>query len=422
MNNYYLSGILALAVIGVAAGSFFVLSKNNVFEINSLNTVDNGEKKNFSPKESPEEPKNKKIGENNDIEPQKPLINPPAIIKAVYFTAWSAGNSKKIDYLIDLAKKTEINAVVIDIKDYSGYVAYDINNEEVEKYKAKKIMIPKINSLLKKLHDEGIYVIARITVFQDPILAKARPDLAIHSKTKCQMSDVKCQMSLSTLWLDHKKLAWIDPAAREAWTYNIAIAKDAASRGFDELNFDYIRFASDGDLNDMFFPFWDEKIPKNKVIKKFFKYLREELHNVKISADLFGVAVIEKNDLGIGQIIEDSFDYFDYVSPMIYPSHYSAGFFGYKNPSLYPYETVKYSMTSAIERLKIYRGGTATSSISSSSLYPKIRPWLQNFDLGADYDAQKVRAQIRASEESGGFGWLLWNPSNNYTLEALLPN
>ncbi|MEK7143974.1 MAG: putative glycoside hydrolase [Patescibacteria group bacterium] len=422
MNNYYLSGILALAVIGVAAGSFFVLSKNNVFEINSLNTVDNGEKKNFSPKESPEEPKNKKIGENNDIEPQKPLINPPAIIKAVYFTAWSAGNSKKIDYLIDLAKKTEINAVVIDIKDYSGYVAYDINNEEVEKYKAKKIMIPKINSLLKKLHDEGIYVIARITVFQDPILAKARPDLAIHSKTKCQMSDVECQMSLSTLWLDHKKLAWVDPAAREAWTYNVAIAKDAASRGFDELNFDYIRFASDGDLNDMFFPFWDEKIPKNKVIKKFFKYLREELHNVKISADLFGVAVIEKNDLGIGQIIEDSFDYFDYVSPMIYPSHYSAGFFGYKNPSLYPYETVKYSMTSAIERLKIYRGGTATSSISSSSLYPKFRPWLQDFDLGADYDAQKVRAQIRASEESGGFGWLLWNPSNNYTLEALLPN
>lgn len=417
MTNRYLSGVLALVVIGVAAGSFFILSKNNVFEMNSLNIVDDSDKENSF---SENKKKDEKIGENDDAEPQKPLVNPPAIIKAVYLTAWSAGNSKKIDYLIDLAEKTEINAVVIDIKDYSGYVAYDTDVEEAEKYKSEQVKIPKINSLIKKLHEKEIYIIARITVFQDPVLAKTRPDLAIHSKNKCQMSDIKCQTSSLTLWLDHKKLAWIDPSAKEAWDYNIAIAKDAANRGFDELNFDYIRFASDGDLGDMVFPFWDKKIPKNKAIKSFFKYLREELRGVKISADLFGVAVIEKNDLGIGQIIEDSFDYFDYISPMIYPSHYSAGFFGYKNPSLYPYETVKYSMTAAIERLKIYRGEQATSSISSSLLHPKIRPWLQDFDLGADYDAQKVRSQIKASDEVGGIGWLLWNPSNNYTTEALL--
>ncbi|MFA5084149.1 MAG: putative glycoside hydrolase [Candidatus Paceibacterota bacterium] len=364
-----------------------------------------------------------------DIENQKPLASPPEIIKAVYFTGWSGGSQTKIKYLIDLAKTTEINSVVIDIKDYSGYVGYDIAVPQVSEYDAKEIRISLMNRLIKQLHDEGIYVIARITVFQDPKLSQARPDLTVKS------------IKTGEAWLDNKKLSWIDPAAKDAWDYNIAIAKDAASRGFDELNFDYIRFPSDGDLTDMSFPFWDEKTSKNSTMKSFFKILRQELPGVKISADLFGLATINHDDLGIGQVIESAYAYFDYVCPMVYPSHYASGFLGYKNPALYPYEVVKYSLDAAIKRLIEYsRPQTATSTASSTAAgsdtvsstvnqliasYPmksKIRPWLQDFDLGADYDAEMIKKEIQAVIDSLGEnfnGWMLWGPSNVYTKEAI---
>lgn len=377
---------------------------------------------------------------NGDDLPQKPLANPPATIKAVYFTGWSAGSEDRVNYLLNLIKTTELNAVVIDIKDYSGYVLYDINLPEVEGYKAKDIRIAKINTLIKRLHNEGIYVIARISVFQDPILAKNRPDLAIHSK------------ATGGLWLDNKKLAWIDPASQEAWDYNIAIARDAAERGFDEINFDYIRFASDGKISDMSFSFWDGKIPKHETIKNFFSYLRRQLPDVKISADLFGLSTVQSDDLGIGQIIEDAYLYFDFVCPMVYPSHYASGFLNYKSPALYPYEVVKYSIETALKRLDAYNlqlttasSTTATSTIASTELSVidgqlpvKVRPWLQDFDLGADYDASMVRKQIQAvydaarlltPERSDGgqanttpellSGWFLWSPSNVYTKDAL---
>lgn len=331
-----------------------------------------------------------------DIENQKPLTNPPKIIKAIYLTSWSAGSPAKIKYLINLVKSTEINAVVIDIKDYSGYVAYDIQVPEVEKYKAKEIKIPQINRLIKQLHDEGIYAIARLTIFQDPRLAQARPDLAVKSK------------KTGAAWQDKKGLTWIDPAAKEAWDYNIAIAKEAVGRGFDELNFDYIRFPSDGNLEDMEFPFWDGKVLKSSVLRDFFKILRQELAGTKISADLFGLATINQDDLGIGQVIEDAYEYFDYVSPMVYPSHYASGFLGYKNPALYPYEVIKYSLDSAVKRL------TASSTVFSA----KLRPWFQDFDLGANYDAEMVKKEIQAVADALGenfSGWMLWNPENVYT-------
>ncbi len=332
-----------------------------------------------------------------DIENQKPLAEPPKIIKAVYLTGWSAGNPAKIKYLINLTKTAEINAVVIDIKDYSGYVDYDIKVPEVEKYQAKEIRIPQINRLIKQLHDEKIYVIARITIFQDPRLALARPDLTVKSK------------KTGDSWLDNKKLTWIDPASHEAWDYNIAIARETSQRGFDELNFDYIRFPSDGNLEDMKFPFWQKTAEtKSSVIRNFFKILRQELAGIKISADLFGLVTVNQDDLGIGQIIEDAYEYFDYVSPMVYPSHYASGFLGYKNPALYPYEVIKYSLDSAVKRL------TASSTMFSAEL----RPWLQDFDLGAVYNTEMVKKEIQAVGDALGenfSGWMLWNPENIYT-------
>jgi len=148
--------------------------------------------------------------EPNNSEIKKPFFQPPEVVRAIYMTSWSATKEDYIDYMINLAKNTEINSVVIDIKDWSGYVAYDTKVPDVEIYDAKSIRIKNINSLIQKLHEEGIYVIARITVFQDPRLAKARPDLAVHSKSKLAFAP----FSSSTLWLDKSGLAWINPVVK----------------------------------------------------------------------------------------------------------------------------------------------------------------------------------------------------------------
>jgi len=211
-------------------------------------------------------------------------------------------------------------------------------------------------------------------------------------------------------------LAWIDPAAKESWDYNIAIARDAVSHGFDEINFDYIRFPSDGDLKNMSFPFWNEEVSKHLIIREFFKYLREELSDVKISIDLFGLSTVSLNDLGVGQVIEDAFEYSDYVCPMIYPSHYADGFIGFQNPAEYPYEVVKYSIEGALKKLMIYKQSKETNV--------QLRPWLQDFDLGAIYDAEMVKAQIKAVYDALGNdfnGFMIWSSSNFYTKEALEP-
>lgn len=278
-------------------------------------------------------------------------------------------------------------------------MAYQTNLAEVKKYGADSQRIKDIGQLIEKLKEEGIYLIARITVFQDPILAKARPDIAI-----------KKNSDPNSLWLDSSGIAWLDPAAQESWQYNAAIAKEAYQLGFDEINFDYIRFPSDGNLADMKFPVWQGERSKRTVIRDFFEYLHRELEGIKISADLFGLSTVSRNDLGIGQVIEDAFDYFDYVCPMIYPSHYANGFEGYQNPALYPYEVVKVSLEGALEKLSAQEEAKA-----------KIRPWLQDFDLGAVYDAEMVESQIKGVYDALGddfAGFMLWNSNNIYTEEV----
>jgi len=266
------------------------------------------------------------------------------------------------------------------------------------------------------LHSEGIYAIARIAVFQDPVLAGARNDLAVYNKyTSSDNSGIfEYLMSAVSLWLDNKKLSWIDPASEEAWDYNISIAKDAISKGFDEINFDYIRFPSDGKLSSMGFPKWDGITQRHIVLKNFFKKIREEMPDATLSVDLFGLATINKDDLGIGQVIEDSYEYFDFICPMVYPSHYASGFIGFKNPASYPYEVVSYSMENANSRLNDFK----ISQNASFERTPFLRPWLQDFNMGAVYNSELVGAEIQASEDSlgeGYKGYLLWNPSNIYS-------
>lgn len=349
------------------------------------------------------------------ILPQK-LQNPPEIIKAVYLTSWSSASKKYIDgYLSDLVKNTEINAVVIDIKDYSGYVSYLSKSPEVLKYKTSKEIISDLPELIKKLHEKNIYTIARISTFQDPAFARARPDLAVYDKVKT--TDLKNPV----LWQDGNGLNWLSPASTEAQDYNISIARDALANGFDEINFDYIRFPSDGKTKNMEIPFYDGKTARHIVIKDFFAKIRKELPDAVISADLFGQVTVNYDDLGIGQIMEDSFEYFDYICPMIYPSHYAPTFMGYKNPALYPYDVVKYSLDIANTRETDYADFILKPGGQVKKL-AKIRPWLQDFNMGAVYTTAMVKEQITATKEALGAnyaGYLMWNPSNVYKQDAL---
>jgi len=200
------------------------------------------------------------------------------------------------------------------------------------------------------------------------------------------------------------------------WDYTVALARESYNIGFDELNFDYIRFPSDGNMQDIYFPFSENDIitdpdfGKAKVIKSFFAYLDEGLSDTGavLSADLFGMTTTNKDDLNIGQLIEDADSHFEYIAPMVYPSHYPPTFNGYQNPALMPYEVVKFSMEEGIKRL-----------IAASSTPLKLRPWLQDFDLGAIYDEEKVRAQKQAVYDAGLTSWMLWDPAVQYTRSAL---
>lgn len=338
--------------------------------------------------------------------------DPPREFRAIYLTYWSAATPSRIDEVIALARAGLINAVVIDIKEVPGFVAFDTRVPAVAEYGAKRVLIRNADELVNRLHAEGLYVIARIVVFADPLLAEARLELGVHRAGALEAAGG--QRSAATLWRDRRGLAWIDPAATEAWDYNIAIAWDALARGFDEINFDYIRFPSDGDLRDMRFPVWDGETPRHEVIRQFFGYLRKRMGPAVISADLFGLSTVNRDDLGVGQVLEDALPYFDYVCPMVYPSHYAPGFIGKQNPAEYPYEVVFYSMKSAQYRLAASRGHGSPEA--------KLRPWLQDFHLGAHYTPAMVEAQIRATRDAlaNGFtGFALWNPRNVYQFEAL---
>jgi hypothetical protein len=206
------------------------------------------------------------------------------------------------------------------------------------------------------------------------------------------------------------------------WEYVVAIAKDARSRGFDEINFDYIRFPTDGDLGDIRYPFWDKVKTKRTVIGEFFSHVHSELVSIPTSADIFGLATVAEDDLGIGQKIEDAYRSFDVVSPMIYPSHFANGFLGYTNPATQPYEVIKYTLEKAVVRIA---SSTPTADgAASSQKTPKLRPWLQVFDIGATYDIQKVEQQVQAVRDALDTdvhrahyaGWLLWDPKNEYAI------
>ena len=323
--------------------------------------------------------------------PEKILhLKKPDYVRGIYLTASSAGNDSYRQKLITNLKKGYINSVVIDIKDYSGYILYDTQVAEVNKIQGKKIKM-NVQQVIDDFHQVGIYVIARQTVFQDPVLAEARPELAMHTKA-------------GNIWRDNKNLAWLDPKQEKVWEYNLTIAREAVLLGFDEINFDYMRYPSDGPMSSLEYNLATEQ-QKYDVMKSFYQYLSQNLSGLTpLSIDMFGLAMDNtKNnyDLNIGQRLIDALDYFDDICPMMYASHYPKTYLGYENSAEHPGEVVAY--------------GLQVAQSTTINRRAKIRPWLQAFSIGAVYDQEKIKAQIRATEAATSTsGWLFWNARNVY--------
>lgn len=360
----------------------------------------------------PEEPffdyEETKLDDNRDNEDviKKASSTKPKIVKAIYLTSYSASLERKIEEVINLISVSEINAVVIDINNFSGKLAYDSSIPAVNEHNLDSNRIKDIRGLVKRLHDNDIYVIARTVVFQNTALAKARPDFALLSS------------STESIWYDDADQGWLDPASKDARRFVVEVAQEAFNIGFDEVNFDYIRFPSDGSLDDISFPVWDRETYKTEVLSEVFKYIRENLPGKRISVDLFGLTTVNRNGLGIGQLLEDAYKYFDVISPMVYPSHYANGSFGIQNPAEKPYEIILVSLVNSVLRLP---GIDYLEDYKNNKSEVEIRPWLQDFDLGADYGPDKIKAQIDAVHEVLGdsAGFMLWNPRNIYTWDAL---
>lgn len=316
-------------------------------------------------------------------------------INAAYLTGAKLTDEATIQAIIDLAKTTDINAVVIDMKE--GTVYYDT---DVQFFIDADAVFPAFDpaSLVKRFEEAGLYTIARIVVFNDPVVAENRPELAIRTVD-------------GGVWRGWNGAAWVNPYHQELWQPNIDLGLEAARMGFDEVQFDYVRFPSDGDLSIAEFGTQytyaeDERVD---TIASFLSMARDQLTaaGVKTAADVFAIIAIFPDDQGIGQRFADFTKVVDYICPMIYPSHFTAGPLGLDgSPNAMPYETVLITMNSAAKK------------VPGEVL--KIRPWIQDFTMGdPPYGVPQVADQVRAVAEAGGSGWMLWNPNSQFTAGAL---
>ena len=340
-------------------------------------------------------------------------IETPDSVKAIYMTSCVASLTSFREKLLKIANTTEINSIVIDIKDYSGTISIKGDDLQFDSaYEASGCPVKDMKEFIGELHGNGIYVIGRITSFQDPFIAKINKDWAVKRKS-----------DKTKLWADKKGINYIDPGSKGMWNYLVDLGRESYGIGFDEINYDYIRFPSDGDMSDIYFPEststnivntkkFATSTAKSKVLNSFFEFLNQELRvksGIKISADLFGMTTTNTDDLNIGQILENALNNFDYVAPMVYPSHYPPTFLGFANPAEKPYEVVKFSLDKASER-----------AVAASSTPLKIRPWLQDFDMGATYTAGMVKKQIQATYDVGLNSWMIWDAANTYTPGAFI--
>lgn len=335
-------------------------------------------------------------GVKKDPQPEAPVV------KGIYVTAHSAGGAR-MKSLIDLVDKTELNSMVIDIKDDNGYITYPTQTPELLEQGTSQKYIGDINALMSTLKQHDIYPIGRIVVFKDTVLARKQPELSFRHED-------------GTIWKNGRGESFVNPYREEVWKYNVAIAKEAAKLGFKEIQFDYVRFPEgfEKKADSLLFDKKDES--RADIVAGFVKYAREQLEpmGVRVSVDIFGYAASVPAAEGIGQDFVKISNDVHVISPMVYPSHYSTGWFNQVDPDKSPYETIIGAMTDTHKKL---------DSIGESK--PIIRPWIQDFTaswLGKGhyikYGKAEVEAQINALKKTDIHEYLLWNAGNKYSADV----
>jgi hypothetical protein len=341
----------------------------------------------------------------------EPLFNappPPPPIKALYVNAWAFGSSK-LWHLVRLADSTEVNAFVVDVKDDTGCMLYDSNVRVARDIGATRcIRARDARVRLDTLHEHDIYAIARIVVAKDPLLAEHRPQWSVQRRDG--------DGGGGGLWRDRIGSAWVDAYNDSVWIYAAQLAEEAVRMGFDEVQFDYVRFPDEPRevMATAVFPARRRGETQRAAVRASVAMLAQRLEplGVPVTFDIFGLTASATGDLGIGQVWEDFITVADVVLPMVYPSHYYRGAYGYERPNANPYGIVKNALREALERSRPHPRSAA------------IRPYLQAFTLGRRlprYTPHEIREQIRAAEELGITSWVLWNPRSVYQRDALRP-
>jgi len=314
----------------------------------------------------------------------------------LYLSAWGIGSSKLRGDALALMAQTDLNTLVIDVKGDAGIVPYRSEVWDALGYpKQTVVTVRDMPVLIKDLHNKGIYLIARVVTFKDDKMATAKPQWAIKT-------------SSGTLWKDREGLSWLDPSIPSTWEPAVAMAEEAAKLGFDEIQFDYVRFPDTPGLQFSQPNTWEMR---TSMISAFLDKARQRLekYNVYVSADIFGYVCWNLNDTLIGQQLEMLADRLDYLSPMLYPSGFTWGIPGHVMAVASPYEIVHHSLQAAIER----------SGMSGV----RFRPWLQSFkDYAFDhrpFGDKEIRLQIQAAQDVHTQGWLLWNAGNHYSTAGL---
>ncbi len=342
---------------------------------------------------------------SDSVVPRKIVrVATPDTLRGLYVNRWAALGRKLTD-LIGVAKRTEINALVIDVKDDRGFVLYRSGVPLAREIGADTadghwMSSSKLRAVLDTMVAHNIYPIARIVVAKDPLLAEKKLDLAIKRK-----SDLKP-------WLDKNGHPWLDPHQRAVWQYAVDLAREAHEMGFSEVQFDYVRFPDEKRLiSETVYPLANGRT-RAQVIRDQLGFVRQALKplGMRVTADVFGLTATDTTDMGIGQRWEMFVDQVDVVLPMIYPSHFARGTYKIRNPNAHPYETINHALKDAIAR---------SDSVPNAA---RVIPWYQDFTLGAPhYYAEHIRAQKKAGYDNGFQSWILWNPKSNYTLAALEP-
>lgn len=313
-------------------------------------------------------------------------------VRGIHLTSWGAGSAKTRKELIKKISASVINTVVIAVKETDGKV-YIPGVEKAAKWGSYTAAIPQPEAMLKDFKAAGLYTVARIVCFKDKVIPVQRPDLAV-------------KLPGGGLWRSHNGATWLDPYNHEVWDYILDLAELSARLGFDEIQFDYIRYPSEGNTSLCRYCKPSNRHTATANLKDFLDYARKRLapYKVKISADVFGLTTSVKDDMGIGQDINALAAGADYVYPMMYPSHYAHGEYNLKNPADEPYKVLNHGLRDARQKLGLD--------------YAKLRPYLQDF---WKYGPAEVRAQQIAARLNLLESWVLWNPANNYTWAALTP-